>query len=67
MEERMFICYYELENCEPYFDIYYKTKDGYKQWKEDTINMCNIEILDFKISGKTYKEKRYSLKELAKK
>lgn len=62
----MFIGYYELENNEPYFNIYYKNKSGYEKWYEDTFYVYNIETLDFKISGKTYKEKQASLEELAK-
>lgn len=62
----MFIGYYELENNEPYFNIYHKSMYGYKQWHEDTFSgVYNIEILDFKISGETYKEKKESLKDLA--
>lgn len=63
----MFIGYYELEK-EQYFSIYCKNKYGYKQWQEDTFNpdTKNIQVLDFKISGKTYKEKQASLEELAK-
>lgn len=63
----MFIGYYELENKEPYFNIYYKNKSGYEEWREDTFNgVYNIETLDFKISGKTYREKQASLEDLAK-
>lgn len=63
----MFIGYYELENNEPYFNIYYKNKYGYKQWQEDTFSgVYNIEILDFKISGKNYQERKASLEDLAK-
>ena len=63
----MFIGKYELDNKE-YFNIYYKNKDGYKLWNSDTFspNTKNIEILDFKISGKNYREKQASLEDLAK-
>lgn len=62
----MFIGYYELENNEPYFNIYYKNKYGYKQWQEDTFSgVYNIETLDFKIGGKTYKDRQNNLRELA--
>lgn len=62
----MFIGYYELEN-EQYNNIYYKNELGYKLWKEDTFSgVYNIETLDFKISGKSYQERKASLEELAK-
>lgn len=63
----MFIGYYELENNEPYFDLYYKNESGWRKWHEDTFcNVYNIEMLDFKISGKTYAERKCNLEELAK-
>ena len=64
----MFIGYYELENEEQCFNIYYKNSLGYKEWQKDTFcPYCkNISILDFKISGKTYEEKKASLEDLAK-
>ncbi len=63
----MFIGYYELENNEPYFNIYYKNELGYKAWQEDTFcNVYNVETLDFKLSGKTYQERKNSLIEIAK-
>ena len=63
----MFIGYYELEK-EQYFNVYCKNKYGYKEWQKDTFcpDAKNIQVLDFKISGKTYKEKQASLEELAK-
>lgn len=62
----MFIGFYRLNNKE-YFNIYYKNKLGYEEWRKDTFSpLCkNIEILDFKISGKTYQEKQDNLKQLA--
>lgn len=62
----MFIGYYELENNEPYFNIYYKNKSGIEQWKNETISgVYNIEILDFTIKGKTYQERKENARELA--
>ena len=63
----MFIGKYELEGKE-YFNIYYKNIYGYKKWHEDTFSPLtkNIETLDFKISGKSYQERKASLEELAK-
>lgn len=63
----MFIGKYELESKE-YFNIYYKNKSGYELWNSDTFspNTKNIETLDFKISGKDYREKQASLEDLAK-
>ena len=63
----MFIGKYELDNKE-YFSIYYKCKEGYDAWHEDTFSPLtkNIETLDFKITGKTYREKQASLEDLAK-
>ena len=62
----MFIGKYELDGKE-YFNIYYKNKYGYEAWQRDTFSPTtkNIEILDFKISGITYKDKKESLEELA--
>ena len=63
----MFIGVYELEGKQ-YFNIYYKCKEGYAAWHNDTFSpLCeNIETLDFKISGKNYREKQASLEDLAK-
>lgn len=62
----MFIGYYELENNEPYFNIYYKNKSGIEQWKKETFSgVYNIEILDFTIKGKTYEEKKENARHLA--
>ena len=65
----MFIGYYELEGKE-HFDIYFYSnygESGYKLWFDETFspNTKNIKLLDFKISGKTYKERKSCLKELA--
>ena len=62
----MFIGKYELDG-KTYFNIYYKN-GGYALWFEDTFspNCENIEILDFKIGGKDYKERKSNLVELAK-
>ncbi len=63
----MFIVYYELENNEPYFNIYYKNKASIKAWEEEKKGyIYNIEELDLKISGNNYQEKKASLEELAK-
>ena len=63
----MFIGKYELEDQE-YFYIYYKKNGGWSAFHTDTFSPLtkNIEILDFKISGKTYREKQASLEDLAK-
>lgn len=63
----MFIGYYESKK-EQYFNIYCKNKYGYKEWQKDTfcLGAKNIQVLDFKISGKTYEEKQASLEDLAK-
>ena len=63
----MFIGYYELEGKE-HFNIYYKNSEGFREWNKDTFSpTCeNIEILDFKIGGKTYEERKNNLEELAK-
>ena len=64
----MFIGYYELNNKQ-HFNIYYKTKNGYDLWYNNTFSPdCkNINILNFLIYGKEYKEKQNYLIELAKK
>jgi len=66
----MFIGYYELEG-KKHFDIYFYSnyeESGYKLWFEETFspNTKNIKILDFKIHGKNYQERKNSLEELAK-
>lgn len=63
----MFIGYYELEGKE-HFGVYFKNIYGYTQWCEDTFSPeCeDIKVLDFRLKGKTYKEKKASLEELAK-
>lgn len=63
----MFIGCYELES-EQYNSIYYKNKLGYKSWEEDTFNPStkNISLLDLTTKGKTYKERKCNLEELAK-
>lgn len=62
----MFIGYYEM-NGEPFYAIYYKNRYGYKKWCEDTFSPSveNIRILDFKIKGKTYEERKADLVDLA--
>ena len=59
----MFIGKFELDN-KVYNNIYY----DYKAWYEDTfsVNSSNFETLDFKISGKDYRERQSNLVELAK-
>ena len=63
----MFIGKYEL-NGEEYNYIYIKKNGGWSAFHKDTFSPLtkNIEILDFKISGKTYREKQASLEDLAK-
>lgn len=58
----MFIGVYKLEG-KNYFNVYYKCKEGYDMWHSDTFSPCceDIEILDFKIKGKNYKERKASL------
>lgn len=67
----MFIGKYEL-NGKEYFDLYFEDTfhigdDGWKIWHEDTFspNTKNIELLEFKIKGKTYQERKGSLKDIA--
>lgn len=63
----MFIGIYKLDGKE-YFSIYYKNELGYKEWHKDTFspNCEDIAVLDFKIGGKTYQERKANLEELAK-
>lgn len=63
----MFIGFYELEGVE-HFNIYYKNSLGWDLWNKETFSpLCKNEmILDFKIKGKTYQERKSSLEELAK-
>lgn len=62
----MFIGFYRLDG-EEHFNIYYKCREGYEAWNRDTFSpTCeDIEILDFKISGKNYQERKGSLKDIA--
>lgn len=62
----MFIGFYRLDG-EDNFAIYYKCREGYDEWHKDTFSpTCeDIEVLDFKISGKDYREKQESLRNLA--
>lgn len=62
----MFIGYYELEKNK-FFNIYYKNREGFRAWHADTFPpTCeNINILNFTIKGKTYKEKQENLKNIA--
>lgn len=63
----MFIGFYELEDVE-HFNIYYKNSLGWDLWNKETFSpLCkSIMILDFKIKGKTYQERKNNLEELAK-
>lgn len=62
----MFIGVYELDN-KKHFNIYYKNSYGYEEWFKDTFSPeCKYETLDFKISGKTYQERKASLEDIAK-
>ena len=67
----MFVGKYELDGKE-YFNLYFEDTfhigdDGWKIWHEDTFspNTKNIELLEFKIKGKTYKEKKGCLQDIA--
>lgn len=65
----MFLGYYELNGKEN-FDIYFYNnygENGYKLWFEETFSPSveNAKILDFKISGKNYQERKASLQDLA--
>ena len=59
----MFIGKYELDN-KVYNFIYY----SWDEWYKDTfsVNSANHEILEFKVSGKDYRERQSNLVELAK-
>lgn len=62
----MFLARYDLNN-EAQFAIYYKNQYGYKQFFEDTFSPMseNIEVLDLKIKGNTYEERKSNLYDLA--
>lgn len=61
----MFIGCYKLDGKD-YFDIYYDGND-ISLWNKRTFSpTCeNIETLDFTIKGKTYKERKDCLKDIA--
>lgn len=63
----MFIGYYELDG-KPYNNIYFYSnygENGYQLWFEDTFNAEEERVLDFKIKGKTYSERKAYLEDLA--
>lgn len=65
----MFLGKYELDG-ELHFDIYFYSnygEQGYKLWLKDTFSpdTKNIDILDFSIRGKTYKERKANAEDLA--
>ena len=61
----MFIGYYELEEKEN-FNIYYGS-DGWNLFHNETFSPYtkNIKVLQFKIQGKNYKERKEHLKDIA--
>lgn len=63
----MFIGKYEIDGKE-HFAIYCNCPDGWRQWNRETFNAgtSKIDVLYFKISGKTYEERKNNLEELAK-
>lgn len=62
----MFIGYYEIEGKEN-FNIYYNNVNGWDLFHSDTFSpeTKNIKILQFKINGKNYQERKENLKDLA--
>ena len=62
----MFVGKYE-ENGKEIASIYYKNKYGFDAWHRETFSPLieNIEVLDFKISGKTYQERKDNARQLA--
>lgn len=62
----MFIGVYTLENKE-YFNLYNDNTNGWNAWHSETFSpeVENIKMLMFKITGKTYQEKKASAQELA--
>lgn len=62
----MFLARYD-NNGETEFYIYYKNNGGYKQFFEDTFSpmLENIEVLDLKVKGNTYAERKDYLEQLA--
>lgn len=61
----MFIGYYEIKGKEN-FNIYYGS-DGWNFFHSDTFSpeTKNIKILQFKINGKNYKERKEHLRDIA--
>lgn len=61
----MFICKFELDN-KTYNGVFNSIREYYNYYKDTFSPLCkNIEVLDFKISGKTYRERQASLEDLA--
>lgn len=61
----MFICKFELDN-KTYNGVFNSIREYYNCYKDKFSPLCkNIEVLYFKISGKTYQEKQNSLRDLA--
>ena len=62
----MFIGYYKIEGKEN-FNLYYDCIEGWDLFHSDTFSpeTKNIKILQFKINGKNYQERKENLKDLA--
>ena len=62
----MFIGYYQTEGKEN-FNLYYNCIEGWDLFHSDTFSpeTKNIKILQFKINGKNYQERKENLKDLA--
>ena len=62
----MFLARYSINNT-TYNNIYIKKYGGFEAFKNDTFSpdTKNIDILDFSIKGKTYKERKANAEEKA--
>lgn len=62
----MFLATFTIEN-ESFSYIYYKTKEGYKEYLKDTFSPCieELHILDLSIKGQTYEERKANAEDLA--
>lgn len=62
----MFIGVYKDYDNKEHFAIYYKNSCGYEEWHKDTFNVKDYSILDLKIKGNNYAERKAYLEYLAK-
>ena len=63
----MFIGVYTIDNI-MYNYLYHKNTLGFREWQKDTfsVDIGSIKVLDFKIRGNNYQERKAEAEEIAK-